>query len=135
VELEVDSTNPEGTRFVAPENGSYEITIVGGASIHLPKTDPNWPIYGGWRTRLVLYINKPVEWGNPTEWGPQPINFDYKLGSDETYPAPAEAEAANQDASVTVHLDEGDYIIALESDEQDYYYDNSGIITIRITGP
>jgi len=41
---------------------------------------------------------------------------------------------ANQGASVTVHLDKGDYIIALESDEQNYYYDNDGIITIRITG-
>ena len=135
IELEVDSTSSEGVKFVTPENGLYEITVVGGASIHLPETDPNWLIYGGWRTRLVLYINKPVEWGNPTEWGPLPINFDYELGLDETYLTHAEAEVANQGANVTVYLDEGDYIIALESDEQDYYYDNNGIITIRITGP
>jgi hypothetical protein len=29
-EVEVDSSNPEGVKFVAPESGSYEITIVGG---------------------------------------------------------------------------------------------------------
>jgi len=33
IELDIDSTSPEGVKFVAPENGFYEITIVGGASI------------------------------------------------------------------------------------------------------
>lgn len=63
IELKVDSTNPEGTRFIAPESGSYEITIVGGAYRYLPEEDPNWAVYGGWRTVIGLYINRPVEWG------------------------------------------------------------------------
>jgi len=134
MELEVDSTNPEGVKFIAPGSGSYEITIVGGATCHLPETDPNWSIYGGWRTGVVLYINKPVEWGEPTEWGPQPINFDYAIGSAEHYPTIKEAEAAGQGSSVTVPLDKDNYIIALEHDHIDYYYDNSGTITIRIAG-
>lgn len=138
VELEVDSTSPEGVKFVAPGSGSYEVTIVGGATSHLPETDPNWAKYGGWRTRLVLYVNKPVEWGGPQlgdpQWGVEPINFDHKLGSDERYSTIEEAEAVGQGASVTVDLDKNDYIIALEHDHLDYYSDNSGIITIRIAG-
>jgi surface antigen len=131
-ELKVDSTNPQGVKFVAPENGSYEITISGGAWVHLPVTDPNWSIYGGWQSWLVIYKNKPVEWGNPTTWGKQPTNFDYELGSEKSYSSQAEAIAANQGTSIKILLNKGEYVIALESDHQGYYYDNNGIVTIRI---
>ena len=72
--------------------------------------------------------------GDP-QWGIEPINFDEALGSPDFYPTIEQAEAAGQGASVTVDLDKNDYIIALEHDHLDYYSDNSGIITIRITGP
>ena len=138
VQLEVDSTNPEGVKFVAPGSGSYEITIVRGATSHLPETDPSWAKYGGWRTWIILYINKPVEWGGPLlgdpQWGIESINFDDALGVDEYYPTIEEVEAAGQDSSVTINLDKDDYIIALEHDHLDYYSDNSGTITIRIVG-
>lgn len=138
VELDVDSINPEGVKFVAPGSGSYEITIVGGATSHLPETDQNWAKYGGWRTVVILYINKPVEWGGPVlgdpQFGVEPINFDEVLGSKGYYPTIEEAEATGQGSSVTVPLDKDDYIIVLEHDHLDYYSDNSGTITIRITG-
>lgn len=135
IELSIDSLNAGGVKFIAPETGSYTLTIVGGAFCNLPETDVNWPKYGGWHTTVILYINKPVEWGDPdVQFGPQPINFDYELGSDERYPTFAEAETAGRGLSLTVHLDKNDYIIALKSDRLDYYYDNSGIVRIRITG-
>jgi len=138
VELDVDSTNPEGVKFVAPQSGSYEITIVRGATSHLLETDPNWAKYGGWRTCVVLYINKPVEWGGPQlgepQFGVEPINFDQGLGSEVYCPTIEEAEAAGQGSSTTVHLGRNDYIIALEHDHLDYYADNRGTITLRIVG-
>jgi len=54
-EVEVDSTNPDGVKFVAPESGSYKITIIGGAYCHLPEDEPNWAVYGGWKTLLHIY--------------------------------------------------------------------------------
>ena len=134
-EIEVDSTNPEGVKFVAPESGSYEITIVGGAYCYLPQEDPNWSVYGGWRTMLHLYINKPVEWGESSEWGLSPVNFDNIIGPDKSIPTVAEAEVTGKGSSVTVHLDKGEYIIILVYDGSDYYFDNSGTVSVHITGP
>jgi hypothetical protein len=137
VELVVDATNPEGVRFVAPGDGSYEITIISGATCHILETDPNWSEYGGWRTSVVLYINKPIEWGEPEEniqYGLVPVNFDYRLGEGKYVPTIEEAEATGIGSSVTLDLAKNDYIIALEHDHFDYFYDNSGTITLLITG-
>jgi len=135
IELEIDSTNPEGVKFVAPENGSYKITIVGGAYCYLSEEEEAWSIYGGWLTMLSLYINRPVEWGAPDEWGQHPINSDNIIGSEERYPTFAEAEATGQGMIVTVDLDKNGYVIVIVSDGSDYYFDNSGIVKICITGP
>ena len=132
-EVEVDSTNPEGVKFVAPESGTYKITIIGGSYCYLPQDDPNWTVYGGWRTRLHLYINKPVEWGESGEWGSSPINFDNTIGPDESTPTVSEAETAGEGSSVTVQLDKDEYIIILVYDGSDYYFDNSGIVNVCIT--
>ena len=134
VQLEIDSTNPEGVKFVAPGSGSYKITIVGGAYCYLSEEEEAWPIYGGWLTMLSLYINRPVEWGAPDEWGQHAINSDNIIGLEERYPTFAEAEATGQGLSVTVDLDKNGYVIVIVSDGSDYYFDNSGTITIRIVG-
>ena len=132
-EVEVDSANPEGVKFVAPESGLYEITIIGGAYSYLPQDDPNWTVYGGWRTMLHLYINKPVEWGEPGEWGSSPINFDNTIGLEKSTPTVSKAEATGKGSSVTVQLDKGEYIIILVYDGLDYYFDNSGTVKVQIT--
>lgn len=132
-EVEVDSSNPEGVKFVAPESDLYEITIIGGAYCYLPQDDPNWTVYGGWRTMIHLYINKPVKWGEPGEWGSSPINFDNTIGSEKSTPTVSEAETTGKGSSVTVQLDKGEYIILLVYDGSDYYFDNSGTVKIRIT--
>jgi len=132
-DVEVDSTNPDGVKFIAPESGSYKITIVGGAYCHLPEDEPNWALYGGWKTLLHMYINKPVERGDPGEWGLRPINFDNIIGPAEAMPSISEAETAGKDSSITVKLDKGEYIILLVYDGSDYYFDNSGTVKVRIT--
>ena len=135
IELEVNSTNPEGVKFVAPQSGSYKITIVGGAFCYLPQDVKEWAMYGGWLTELNLYINRPVEWGAPDEWGQHPVNSDGTVGSEERYATFAEAEATGQGLSVTVDLDKDGYVIVLVSDGSDFYIDNIGTVKIRITGP
>jgi hypothetical protein len=51
---------------------------------------------------LHLYINKPVEWGAPGEWGLSPVNFDNTIGPDKSIPTVAEAEATGKGSSVAV---------------------------------
>lgn len=137
MEIEVYATNPDGARFVAPGDGSYEITIISGATCHILETSPNWSKYGGWRTSVILYINKPIEWGEPEEniqYGLVPVNFDYRLGEGKYVPTIEEAEATGIGSSVTLDLAKNDYVIVLEHDHLEYYYDNSGTITLLITG-
>ena len=135
IELSIDSCDAEGVNFTAPETGEYTLTFTGGASSHLPETDVNWPKYGGWWTRIIIYINKPIEWGegdNTEIYGLVPVNYDHLLGSDDKYPTYEEAETAGQGLNLTIDLNKNDYIIVLEHDHSDYYFDNSGILKIEI---
>jgi len=132
-EIEVDSTNYEGTKFVAPSDGSYEIAIIGGSYCYLPQYDPDWEVYGGWRTMLHMYINKPVEWSKSGKWGPNPINSDGTIGPDKYAPDPSTAETNGKDSSKTIQLNKGEYIIFLVHDGRYYYYDNKGTVKVRIT--
>ncbi len=132
-EIEVDSANPEGVKFIAPVSGLYEIAITGGSYCYLPPDEEDWSVYGGWRTMLHMYINKPIEWGEPGEWGPSPINFDDTVGPDKSAPTIAKAETIGEESSVNVQLDEGGYIILLVYDGLDYYSDNSGTVRVKIT--
>jgi len=135
VQFEVDSSDYHGVRFVAPESGIYEVSVAGGAYCYVPPGSPAWPTFGGWRTGLVLYVNRPVEWGQPDRWGVHPISPDHGIGSSQPCSSQAEAEAAGQGLSVKVNLEKGDYLIALVSDGSEYYFDNCGVVRICVTGP
>ena len=134
IELEIESTNPEGTKFVAPESGSYKLTIIEGAYTYWETRDPEVGFLG-WRTLIGLYKNRPAEWGAPDEWGLHPINPDNIVGLVDYHPTFGEAEAAGRGSSITVHLAKNDYIIIGVADGSDWYHDNSGSIRLRITGP
>ena len=135
VSLPVDSTKPEGVKFVAPEKGTYRISITGGAFCYLPQDTESWALYGGWSTLLHYYVNQTIQWGEPDQWGKHPVNFTGTVGAGNRLATVAKAEAEGQGASVTVALDKGDSIWFLVSDGLSYYSDNSGIVTVRITGP
>lgn len=135
VELAVDSTSPGGTRFVAPESGTYTITITGGAFCYLPQAGQNWGQYGGWSTLLHLCTNQPVKWGARDQWGQHPINTDGTVGVGARQATVAQGEAAGKGARVKVDLEKGGYITLLVSDGSDYYSDNSGTVKVRVTGP
>jgi len=137
VELEVDSTNPEGVKFIAPESGSYTLTIVGGAYHYWGIVDPAQG-FKGWRTLIDLYINRPIDWGIPDEWGLHPVNSDRTIGLGDYYSTFQEAQAAGWGSSLVIHLDKNDYIITIVSmieSDPDYYFDNTGAVKIRISGP
>ena len=134
-ELLVDSTDPEGVTFTAPVSGLYSFTVVGGAANHLPETDPNWAMYGGWRTRIILVVNKPVEWGegdNYELYGAVPVNYDYVLGSEDKYDTYEGSETAALGSSVTIDLNAGDYVVALEHDHEEHYFDNDGVMRVLV---
>lgn len=131
-QIEVNSTDVQGVKFVAPENGTYEVSIIDGAYCYLPEDDENWPLYGGYTNGVVLYINRPVEWGAEDEWGKHPADPDQILGPEERYASVEEAILAGQGSSVSFHLNKGDYFIAIVSDGTDYYFDNYGTVKIEI---
>jgi hypothetical protein len=136
VKLEVDSSNMTGVKFVAPEDGSYTVTIDGGAFCYLPENTDSWALYGGWSSLLHVYENHPVKWGAPDEWGKHPVDFTTTVGEGKRAPSvAAAAAAAGKGSSVTIDLKKGDYIVLIVSDGYDYYADNSGAVTVRITGP
>jgi hypothetical protein len=132
LELNVDSSDADGAKFVASESGFYKISVVGGAYCYMAEDEPE---FQGWRTRIELYLNKPVEWGDPGEWGAHPINQDAAIGTVEYYTTYAEAQAAGQGSSATSYLERNDYVIAIVFDGSDYYSDNSGMVKTSIKGP
>ena len=113
----------------------YSFTVVGGAVSHLPETDPNWAMYGGWRTRIILVVNNPVEWGegdNYELYGAVPVNYDYMLGSEDKYDTYEGSETAALGSSVTINLNAGDYVVALEHDHEEHYFDNDGVMRVLV---
>lgn len=135
VRLEVDSTNKTGAKFVAPADGTYKIAIAGGAFCYLPQDSDSWALFGGWATGLLVYENQPVKWGAVDKWGKHPVDATTTVGLGDHSPTVAAAEAAAKGSSVTIDLKKGDYIMLVVSDGYDYYSDNSGIVTVRVTGP
>lgn len=133
--ISVDSADASGAKFVVPKSGLYKITFVSGAYRHLPEDNENWPKYGGWRTRVHFYVNRPIEWGAPDEWGSHPINSDYAIGSDKHYSTPQKSETAEKGSSIKLHLDKDNYVTAIISDGSDYYFDNYGTLQLSIIGP
>jgi len=130
--LPVPATSASGVQFQASRDGLYSIVILEGAT-------NNWaadaPTSLGWQSWLFIYKNRPIEWGPNGSYGPSATNPDFSVGDPAFYQTYDAAESAGQGASVEVSLNKGDYIILVIQDCLNYYYDNRGALTVRISSP
>ncbi len=133
VKLDVIASSTAGVKFVAPESGTYTLTIVSGAFCYLPQQAGQSSPYDGWLTQIQFYKNKPVKWGAPDEWGKHPIGADGSVGNGDHQANKAQAAAAGKGASTTVELQKGQSITFLVSDGSDWYSDNEGSVKIGIS--
>jgi len=127
LEFNIVSTSMEGSKFTASSNGFYKITISGGAFTHNIYRNPII-----WKCNFVAYINKPVEWGAADQLGLHPVNWDGWGGVTGNYTTYNEAQAACRNISGLIHLNTGEYIIAIIPDGSNHYADNSGTIELSI---
>jgi len=126
----------EGTRFDATSTAIYRLEILGGAfEVCPPGAAPDHPEWWGWRTEILIYKNRPVEWGGGSHAPehPNPRSWDYAIGDTVNKPTYAEAEEAGKGMYVEIALEENDYLILTVNDAKGYFWDNSGGIRLSIT--
>jgi hypothetical protein len=125
-------------KWTAPESGTYQFTITGGAVRGGNGVSPDVCgacLDGRCYVALVnVYVNRPISWGQISSCPVVPISPDYSLGS-EPYPSVAAAEAATIGNYVDIPLNKGDQLIFTIRDYQTSYPDNSGSITIDVQIP
>lgn len=130
--VEVTASSMSGVKFVAPEAGTYKLTVLSGAFCYLPQQPGQSSPYDGWLTQVQFY-KKTVKWGAPDEWGTHPIDADGSVGNGDHQKNKAQAEVAGRGASATVELEKGQCLILLVSDGSDWYGDNEGSVKVGIT--
>jgi hypothetical protein len=134
---EIPGTAQNGIRFEAPDDGRYRVDFVEGAY-------DSWPPFNSakslWRTRIQIYVNRPIEWGfRPNVDVEEPVNPDGSVGcwEDEGVSSQEEAEQIAKircPRSQVFDLQEGDYLLLVPVDENDAYTygANQGDVTVDI---
>ena len=131
-QIEVTASSQVGAKFVAPETGTYTLTLLSGAFCYLPQQPGQSSPYDGWLTQVQFY-KKAVKWGAPDEWGKHPVGPDGSVGNSDHQANKAQAAAAGKGACATAELEKGQTITFLVSDGSDWYGDNEGSVQVGIT--
>jgi PKD repeat protein len=125
----------EGVKFTATSTGTYRFTIIGGASeVCPPEAQPDHPEWWGWKTEILIYKNRPIEWsGGPfAPEHPNPANWDFSVGDPSLQPTYEAAEQIGKGMFVDILLLENEYVILVVNDSKGYFWDNSGGIHLSI---
>lgn len=124
----------DGVRFIAPATGTYQIMIEGGA--YSPWPNNTYPGNQGWMTKLFIYKNHAISWGNRESGLVGPIGPDLTLGMGDPIPDRIEAEDVGKGMSVSMHLLANDKLIFVPIDEKGAYdspENNRGEVRLRIS--
>ncbi len=122
----------EGTTFVAPTDCTYRFTITGGAVEVCPQSSqPNHPEWWGWKTEMLIYKNRAVQWETGGEYN-NPTNPDAEVGDGTLQPTPQVAARVGSGQYVDLFLSAGDYVILIIDDAHNCFHDNSGSIQFSV---
>ncbi len=120
-EIEVRSSDNNGTRYTAKTAGSYQFVITGGAYTAAVNA-------GKYRTDVLIYQNKSIVWNvsdNPAGW-------DYIIGYDTPFSTAKEAEKLALGNSIKFNLDKDDYLIFVIRDNRNFFSDNYGLVRLSV---
>jgi pimeloyl-ACP methyl ester carboxylesterase len=128
----VSALSESGTTYTAPAADTYRFTIADGAF----RTCEQGDCHTGWRTKMFLYVNRPVIWSAQCgEDNVGPGDWDYELGTWTFYSTRQRAEEVSRGMYVDVPLAKDDYVTLVIWDCRGVWGDNSGGITIQVSLP
>jgi hypothetical protein len=126
----------EGVNFTATSTGIHRFTIMRGASeVCPPESQPDHPECWGWNTRILIYENRQIEWGD-LAWAiinPNPTNQDFSVGDGSLRSTYEEAEQIGKGMVVDIPLLEDEYVTLVVGDTKGCFSDNSGGVYLSIT--
>jgi hypothetical protein len=138
--ISIPGSYEQGVRYTVPLAGEYEINIVGGTYSSYPIGHPN----SLWRTRINIYVNRPIEWAqrqrtheidDPSLLYLEPSNPDSFIGAEEILSREAADLAGTTSPPASLNLQRGDFLIFVPIDDQGWYDNpqpNPGEVTLRI---
>ncbi|MCC6299601.1 MAG: hypothetical protein IT314_09900 [Anaerolineales bacterium] len=139
-QINIQAYNEIGTEYMIPLAGSYEIKIVKGAYSSFPAVNLE---SGLWRTKIFVYKNSDVIWGerpktfedNPNLIYVEPVNPFGELGYFEVA-SYDEAEYLGQiSSSINLALKVNDQLTFIVIDDKGWYEypsPNVGVLTIEL---
>ena len=139
--IRVPGSAEEGIKFVADQDGRYVFMYTSGAYSPWPGAEPTQP---RWRTRINVYKNRPILWGqrpyNPEDDRSivykEPRNPDAYIGNYDVATQDEAIRVAQSSGTLQFDLHAGDYLIFVASDDQGWYNNpgpNIGEVVFEVT--
>ncbi len=129
ISIEADDEN--GTTYPITQAGRYRFKIIGGALEVCPIgsiiSDPE---FGGWKTEILIYKNRPIEWEHGSIG--DPIGYTDTIGSAEYQTTEAIAVENTTERSWDAYLRVDTYVLLMANDSKGNFSDNSGTMDISI---
>lgn len=137
----VPGSQEEGIAYTAVLPGRYNIGVVDGAYSSYPEGSG----YGVWRTRINVYVNRLVEWGerkrehqddNTTLVYLEPVNPDGIIGSAEISTQERANIAGVSWPPLTFDLEAREYLVFVPIDDKGWYKNpepNRGQVILQIS--
>jgi len=127
--IEINSSNRNGVKFIANEDGKYEFQIVGGAfTTYWFPFEKNKKF--NWNNFISIFINRSIEWGAGNGCGKEILNTSKELGRYD-YKSFEDVEKDSSYYGFDIMLKSNDYIIFIVPDGYDCYQDNYGTIIVN----
>jgi hypothetical protein len=135
-QLFVSALDEVGSTFIAPKDGTFRFTIIGGAYENTPpESQPEHPEWWGWLTKILIYKNRPISWSAPCwQTYPGPGSPDFELGSGTLYPTQQEAQQASLGQYVDLSLISGESVtLSIWDCKECCFWDNSGGVHLSVS--
>jgi hypothetical protein len=134
--ITVSSLKEQGETYTAKSKGIFRFSIQGGAyEPSPPSSQPDHPELWGWKTAVLIYKNKSIQWATGPGLYHNPVDWDYLVGVQTLSPTYEEAEEIGKGKFIDIPLNKGDSLVLVINDAQNYFWDNSGEVIVEITQP
>lgn len=131
--LVVSSLKNEGVKYDVQSTGEYKLSYEAGAWNRWDDTTSTIEERNSYESDMFIYLNRPATFEQGSQTYREPNDPDYSMGNRFYDGYNAAEEAGKKSTPIYLNLKKGDYLTFLCPDQDDWFFDNDGSITIKIS--